>query len=673
MLERFAELIERSEEWLVQRILEYAIEHGYSQYTSTLKEPWRLSICGLSEPLVRALRASLSDLELPAHEDYRRDPITQFGIVEAQRHRERGVDMRMFLGLFKYYRQTYMDLIDTVGFESDYQARCRRFLDRFFDRIEIGLCSEWARVGEQGRVEELQQTNRRMTNEKNKYMTLFESLADPVIVLDTQLRIINMNQAAATLFEVHHNRYYDTRLWTATDAPADMVFLGQEATAAIPWIAAELQVFVREQAEQCEFERTVQSLTETRYFQVKLTAMLDVSRKYTGVIVYCSDITVRKRMEQDLIRSQRLRAIGELASGISHNLNNVLTAVLGPAMMLKRQQKDPKFQAQLELIVTASRRAADLVRRFRHSINQETAAACGSISVNDVVAEVVRLGRPRWKDEPEARGINIEVIMELRPCPQVKATSAGLFDVVTSLCFNALDAMPTGGTMTLSTAATGNEVILAVRDTGVGMDEETRTRIFDPFFSTKLTVGHGLGLSTAYAEVTKWGGRIEVESTQGRGSVFLLRLPVFTENRHQQKTAVKAPVERGRLLVVEDDGLVGRMLKRLLETKHELQLFASGQAALKVFDAGTYQAAVIDLGLPTLPGDALARKLRAIDPALATVLITGWELALHDPRRIAFDFCLNKPFRDLAEVETVVDRAVALGGQRALERATSSR
>ncbi len=673
MLERLAELIERREEWLMQRILNYAIKHGYSQYTSTLREPWRLSICGLSGPMVQTLRAGHRDLELHADHDDKGDAATQFGILEAQRHRERGIDIRMFLGLFKYYRQAYLDLVEMGGFENGDKARYRHFLERFFDRIEVGLCSEWVRVGEQGLVDELQRTNRRMTNEKNKYLTLFESLADPVILLDAQLRITNINQAAAMLFGFQHNRYYDIRPSTGADDKEEAALLGRQASEAIPWLAAELQTFVRAKDEQHEFDRSVQTLTGSRYFQVKLTAMLDVSRKYTGVIVYCSDITARKRMEQDLIRSQRLRAIGELASGISHNLNNVLTAILAPAMMLKRQQKDPQLQPQLEFIVAASQRAADLVRRFRDSINQQSASSCGAVCVNDVVANVVHLGCPRWKDEPAARGVKIDVVTQLQPCPQVKGTSVTLFEVLTSLCFNALEAMPAGGKITLSTAAADQEVILTVRDTGIGMDEETRNRIFEPFFSTKLTVGHGLGLATAYAEVTKWGGRIEVDSTPGKGSVFTLRLPVFGGGSRPQKAAPNASVEGGRLLVVEDDALVGKILRRLLEAKHELELFASGQAALNHFGAGAYQAAVIDLGLPNLPGDALARQLRGLDPALATVLITGWDLAPHDPRLTAFDFCLSKPFRDLAEVETVVGRAVALSGQRAFELAASSR
>lgn len=671
MLERFATLIESREGWLMERILHYAIEHGYSRYSSTLKEPWRLSICGLSKPLIAALRAGQDDLALHADGDDSRDPAAVFGILEAQRHRERGVDMRLFLGLFKYYRQTYRDLLETAGFDSDEKSRCRHFLERFFDRIEIGLCSEWVRVGEQGLLEELQRTNRRMANEKNKYLTVFESLADPVIVLDEQLRITDINEAAATLFGVQHNRYGDTSVPTNMDAASKPVLLGREAAEAIPWLATELQTFTQAKEKRREFERAVQTSNGGCYLQVKLTAMRDVSRKYSGTIVYCTNISARKRMEQDFIRSQRLRAIGELASGISHNLNNVLTAVLTPAMMLKRQQRDPKFQAQIELIVAGSQRAADLVRQFRHSIDQQSAGGCGPVSVNEVVAEVVRIGQSRWKDEPQSRGITLEVVTELQPCPQVRATSAGLFDVITSLCFNALEAMPAGGTITLSTTATAQEVMLAVRDTGVGMDEETRTRIFEPFFSTKLTVGHGLGLSTAYAEITKWGGRIEVESAPDKGSVFSLHLPVFTDPGSLRKAFPKASGDRGRLLVVEDDALIGKLLRRLLATNHELELFASSQAALKHFDAGTYQAAVIDLGLPALPGDALARHLRGLDPALATVLITGWDLAPQDPRRTAFDFCLNKPFRDLAEVEAVVGRAVALGDQRACHRSAS--
>jgi len=154
-LEPFANLILNSEDWLVYQILNYAKARGYSKYMSTLQEAWRLSISGLSKSLLAAIK-NKSCLELSPDDDYARDPVASFGIVEAQRHRERGVDLGMFLGLMKYYRQSYLDLVRQAGFKQADETHCLLIVERFFDRVEIGFCTEWASAAEHQRREKLQ-------------------------------------------------------------------------------------------------------------------------------------------------------------------------------------------------------------------------------------------------------------------------------------------------------------------------------------------------------------------------------------------------------------------------------------------------------------------------------------------------------------------------------------
>ena len=381
-----------------------------------------------------------------------------------------------------------------------------------------------------------------------------------------------------------------------------------------------------------------------------------------GILV---DITDRKRMEQEMVRSQRLRAAGELSAGVSHNLNNVLTGVLGPAQMLQMITDDPDVLREAENIIASTLRARDLVHRLHLSTRGIEEDHLRAVPVNKVIQEAVQAARPRWKDEPESKGISIAVVTELEDAPSIQGTESRLHDIFMNLLFNAVDAMPGGGTITIRTQAAPDGVQITVRDTGIGMDDETHQRVFEPFFTTKKDVGSGLGLSTAYGAVTRWGGRIEVESEPGVGTVFTLQLPAWTGPvAEAQAESEVRQVRRASLLIVEDDETVCTVLSRLLENHHKVVAVQNGQEALRAFLPGRYDVALVDLGMPGMPGDQVAREMKAKDPLLATVLITGWEIDDHDSRASAFDFRIQKPFERLSLVRNTVAMAVALRDAR---------
>ena len=374
------------------------------------------------------------------------------------------------------------------------------------------------------------------------------------------------------------------------------------------------------------------------------------------------EITERKRMEQELIRLERLRAVGELSAGVSHNLNNILTSVLGPAQLLKRKMDDPDLLREADEIITSTRRARDLVHELHLSVRTAGEESLIPVSVDQVVQQAIQGSRPRWKDESEARGISIDIITHWGDVPSVRGTDVGLHAVFTNLIFNAVDAMPEGGTITIRTERAEGQVQIAFSDTGIGMDEEICRRVFEPFFTTKMDVGSGLGLSTAYNTITGWGGTIEVNSTSGEGTTFTLRFPVWTEREaeREEKTVDAPRVRSGKILIVDDDEAVLSLLARLLGGQHGVETATDGRKALERFAPGAYDVALIDLGMSGMSGDELMRQMRQIDPLVATVLITGWGLPDTDTRVMSFDFQMQKPFDDLDEVENVVARAIEL-------------
>ena len=274
------------------RILHYAKIRDFTKYTSTLEEAWRLSISGLSAVLTDALKSHDEPPELDPDEDYTQDPIAAFGIFEAKKHRSRGVTLGMFLGLMKYYRQSYIDLISRSDFQKNDEDRYRLFIERAFDRMEIGFSVEWASFSPDRELEDLRTLNRTMTNEKNKYLTIFESTPTPVILLGTENLIDNLNHSAAELIY-------------GVDIPGSTYYGDQNKYGPLPWKIEEVDRFFAGNDIEQTFEMELETKKGVNLFQIKLKRMLDVSGKFSGVALMLNDITEQKKTEAALRRSEK--------------------------------------------------------------------------------------------------------------------------------------------------------------------------------------------------------------------------------------------------------------------------------------------------------------------------------------------------------------------------------
>lgn len=286
-MQTLRDLVSERESWLVARVLAYARERGYTKYTSTLEEAWRASIAGLSAPLMELLGGVGYPLELSPDDDFASDPLSAFGVLEARRHRERGVTLPMFLGLMKYYRQSYIDLVREAGFPGEREEAYRRIVTRFFDRVEVAFCSEWERSSGEARVAELSAVNRTMTNEKNKYLTLFESLPSPVVLLDRDGRIDNANHAAAGLLG-------------GSETPGTRYYAAERKGEGLPFLAEEVSAFLAAAVPSRGLEKALGTPRGTRHYRVEMHRMLDVSGKFDGAVVIFTDLTHRREAEDTL-------------------------------------------------------------------------------------------------------------------------------------------------------------------------------------------------------------------------------------------------------------------------------------------------------------------------------------------------------------------------------------
>ncbi|MFH2064657.1 MAG: ATP-binding protein [Pseudomonadota bacterium] len=315
-MKKIAQIIMENEDWLIHRILHYSKANDYTKYTSTLAEAWRLSISGLSDSLVQGVNHYGCIPEMNPDDDFRNDPLTHFGIVEAGRHRERGISLSMFLGLMKYYRQSYVDLIWEKKDEIRDVESARLFIDRSFDRIEIAFCREWCATDWNHQVAELQSANRRMTNEKNAYLTVFESLSDPVIILNKEQEIVNVNHAAMSLidsaglpgamyYKPEDNRFFDNG---GPDKQQGMTcdrVIGCPLKDVFPWLQQIIFAFSRSNPQEGVLECSAVIRKEKRFFEVNSSEMLDISEKYNATILSLREITQRMTIKEALRESEQ--------------------------------------------------------------------------------------------------------------------------------------------------------------------------------------------------------------------------------------------------------------------------------------------------------------------------------------------------------------------------------
>ncbi len=281
-MDKLHKLIKNGEDRLLERCIYYARERGYLKHTATSQESWRAAISGLSRSLLSALDRSDQPIEFGPEDDPERDPVLSFGMEEARRHRSRGVSIGMFLGLIKYFRQSYIDLIYESDLDRPEQDRFRMIVDRIFDRVEIGFCMEWGNSPEKKLREELQSTNRTLTAEKNKYQTLIESIPDPVILLDENFQVDKANSPAGKLFKISCS-------------------LDQESSnGLLANLINDVKEIFSSQQEALNFSRDLETSRGMRHFHVQLKRMQDISEKYRGIVVVFTDLTERKQVEDEL-------------------------------------------------------------------------------------------------------------------------------------------------------------------------------------------------------------------------------------------------------------------------------------------------------------------------------------------------------------------------------------
>lgn len=379
--------------------------------------------------------------------------------------------------------------------------------------------------------------------------------------------------------------------------------------------------------------------------------------------------TALKNTQEQLVRSEKLRAMGEMAVGVAHDFNNLLTSILGRAQLLKSQQLDPAVRRGLEVIEAAAIEGASTVKRLQDFTRQRADHVFEAVDLAQVVEETLSLTRSRWKDSAHLEGIRYDIAKDFGAASTVAGDSSDLREVFANILFNALEAMPHGGPVEIRLRQEAGNVVLSVADKGVGMDEEVRQRVFDPFFTTKVGEGKGLGMSVAYGIVSRHQGKIELTSAPGEGTTVKVILPVMKPlAREPIQPKVAQPVRRQpiRFLVIDDETPIREFLGEFLqESGHEVSTASTGKEGLEIFKRENPDMVITDLGMPEISGWEVAAMVKAHNPAVLVLLMTGWGISLEaeKAREKGVDLILSKPFQ-IGDMQNAINQLLEMGKAR---------
>jgi signal transduction histidine kinase len=359
-----------------------------------------------------------------------------------------------------------------------------------------------------------------------------------------------------------------------------------------------------------------------------------------------------KATQQQVIQQERLSAIGQMASGIAHDFNNNLTPILGFAELLLHNDRllDNKVEARrcLEMLRTSAKDAASVVSRLREFYRPaETDEEFPVVDLAKIVQQAVSLTEPKWRNQTQANGLTVVVTAEAKASPFVAGQESALREVLTNLIFNAVDAMPEGGRVSIETSIVGDDAVIRVRDTGTGMTESVRQRCLEPFFSTKGERGTGLGLSMVYGIIERHRGKLEIESAAGQGTTFIIRLPLAESSPVTAATS-SGPRSKSSLnvLIVDDEPRVLEVVSAYLRCDgHSVSTAGSGREALEKFQRNQFDLVVLDRVMPEMSGDQTARFIKQVKHDIPVIMLTGFgaliEVSGSQPAPV--DVVLDKP------------------------------
>jgi signal transduction histidine kinase/DNA-binding response OmpR family regulator len=605
-MDPFRTLLETHETWLSERVLTAALRHGFGIDTSSLEQSWRAAICGFSAPMNAMLAAGQWPPEVARCGPAGGDPLLEFTMLEARRHKERGVPLDQYMGLTKHYRRAYLDLIAERMAPGPEAVRARDFVDRFFDNAEIGICVEWEMQSQSDALRQAAAMNRQLTNEKNRYLTIFESLNEPVLIVDGDGRVINYNLAASLLFD-------------------DRAIAGQGYYADPAARTAQQQIvaLIGDAADDDPIERELVTRRGPRMFRVRTQAMLDYSARFAGRVIILTDIT-------DYLGAQRAaeaadRAKSAFLATMSHEIRTPINGILGIAQLLQDAAPGPTRDACIDALLSSGEVLLDLVNDVLDYSKLEAGEGevqPAAFSPRDLVERIARIS----VGEATRKGLDL-VVSGTDACPAaVRADSVKIQRILLNLISNAVK-FTTRGTVTIVVDAPPGRLVFTITDTGPGIAEADRERVFRAFYQCAASAasdraGTGLGLTICQRLAALIGARLTLEAPPQGGTRFVLDCPVApAEAPGPPGMARRQDLRPLNVLLVEDNAVNAMVIEGfLIRDGHAVDRVETGTAALDRLAVRSFDLLLTDIRLEGIDGLEVVRRLRgAADPALRDV------------------------------------------------------
>ncbi len=500
-------------------------------------------------------------------------------------------------------------------------------------------------------------TERKQIEALSRYKELFENVSDPVFINDADGRFLEVNDEACD-----HLGYSRRELLRMNIRE---LMGGDQA----PRFDEETERRMRN-GQTVRFEVDLLNRSgERRAFEIHGRSIL--YRRIPAVLSVARDLQIRKRMEATLIKSERLAALGEMAGGVAHNFNNLLQMIMGAGEAALKKLNDGKIRESgdaIRNIISSAGRGTDMVRRIRDFTVQKTEGNRETtvFDMGELIAEAIQLTRPLWKNVPGGGPYHLNCIRGVG-C-YVNANPSEIYEVLVNLIKNGLEAMPHGGSLTLSTAVQEGRVRIAVSDRGRGVPESELQRIFEPFYTTKGMLSSGLGLSSSYGIVKKHRGEIQVESAPGQGTTFTVILPLAPHL--DQRVRREASADRDgfiRFLVIDDEINILKSMEMYFEDADgiDIRTACGAEKGLDIVYKGGVDAILCDLGMDGMNGWDVGKCVKSYcddcgTPKIPFLLYTGLIREL-DGRMLAesgVDRVVRKPaaFEELERVLREVTR-----------------
>jgi PAS domain S-box-containing protein len=496
---------------------------------------------------------------------------------------------------------------------------------------------------------------RRLRESHAQLAAIAEWSDDAIIAMTAEGRISTWNRGAESL--------YGYRAEEVRGQPFTML-VRPEHTAELAKVLAKVREGHREQ-----HRETLSVTRDGKLLEVSASIfpVLNEDGQPISAAAIIRDMTAERQRQRQVAQSERLRALGQLAGGVAHDLNQSLALILGYSDLVKSALADARSEladvtSMVSIISQAAADGGETVKRLLTFARSQPEPEQAPVDVTAALHDVALLTAPRWRDASQAEGRAISLSVYAEAGLTMLGSLPHLREMLTNLIFNAVDALPSGGTIDLSARAEGEKILIAVKDSGVGMSQDVQERVFEPFFTTKGERGTGLGLPFVMGVVKSHGGTIEVLSAPGTGTTFAMTFARASTcaARPQAAQTIAATAPALRILAVDDEPDIARMLALMLRD-HQVVTATSGEDALDVLAASVREDApfdvlMTDIGLGSgMTGWELADRARETQPSLPVVLVSGWGASIeeYEAKGRGVHGVIAKPFRN-AEIRRVL-------------------